>query len=272
LALKTGQAQDLRDRSPAEIRAAIRRGEWTGPTAALAPGFVQANLAIVPNEVAADFKAFCLANPAACPLIEALPPGEWRPDARWAAGADLRTDLPRYRIYRGGELREEPTDIREFFHAGLSAFLLGCSFSFDDALLAAGIPVRHVESGRNVSMYVTNVQCRAAGVFSGPLVVSMRPIPAARVELAARITAALPLAHGGPVHVGDPGAIGIRDLAQPSFGDAVEIRAEEVPVFWACGVTPQAVALRAKLPLLISHAPGCMFVTDRRAAELERGE
>ena len=250
----------------ARARERIRRGEWTGPTADLAPGFVQANLAIVPQEVAGDFKAFCRLNPRACPLLEALPPGECRPGEAWAREADIRTDLPRYRIYERGELRGEERDILDRFHPGLAAFLLGCSFSFDEALIQAGIPVRHLESRVNVSMYVSNIACRPAGVFSGPMVVSMRPVPAALVGRAAEITRRMPLAHGAPVHIGRPGEIGIRDLASPDFGDAVEIRAGEVPVFWACGVTPQAVALAARLPLMISHAPGCMFVTDRRAA------
>ena len=159
----------------ARARERIRRGEWTGPTADLAPGFVQANLAIVPQEVAGDFKAFCRLNPRACPLLEALPPGECRPGEAWAREADIRTDLPRYRIYERGELRGEERDILDRFHPGLAAFLLGCSFSFDEALIQAGIPVRHLESRVNVSMYVSNIACRPAGVFSGPMVVSMRP-------------------------------------------------------------------------------------------------
>ncbi|HPJ57160.1 MAG TPA: putative hydro-lyase [Kiritimatiellia bacterium] len=255
--------------SPAEARARIRRGEWTGPTALLAPGFVQANLVIVPRDAARDFLAFCQRNPAPCPLIEALPPGEWRPAADWASEADLRTDLPRYRIYERGLLAREATDLLRDFHEDLAAFLLGCSFSFDAALARAGLPVRHVESGRNVPMYETCIPCRPAGVFAGPMVVSMRPIPEARVKQAAEITRRIPLAHGAPVHAGDPAQIGIRDLARPEYGDAVDIRAGEVPVFWACGVTPQAVARAARLPLMITHAPGGMFITDRRTADLE---
>jgi uncharacterized protein YcsI (UPF0317 family) len=253
--------------SPADARARIRRGEWTGPTAALAPGFVQANLAIVPRDAATDFLEFCRLNPAPCPLLDALPPGEWRPSARWAANADLRTDLPRYRIYEHGHLVREPADILADITPGLCAFLLGCSFSFDEALLRAGLPVRHIECGRNVSMYITTIPCQPAGPFAGPMVVSMRPIPAAQVEAAAGITRRIPLAHGAPVHIGDPAAIGIRDLAAPDYGDPVDVRPGDVPVFWACGVTPQAVAQAARLPRLITHSPGCMFITDRRAEE-----
>lgn len=252
-----------------QARAMIRRGEWTGPTAALAPGFVQANLVIVPSGAAGDFLEFCRRNPRPCPLLEALPPGEARPSEKWASGADLRTDIPRYRIYENGVPTGEVPEIRDRLTDGLSAFLLGCSFSFDAGLQRAGIPVRHVECGRNVPMYVTNIPCEPAGIFSGPMVVSMRPLPEERVAEASEITRRLPLAHGAPVQIGNPGAIGIRDLEAPDYGDPVEIRPGEVPVFWACGVTPQAVAAAARLPLMITHAPGCMFITDCRAEALE---
>jgi uncharacterized protein YcsI (UPF0317 family) len=188
-----------------------------------------------------------------------------------APGADLRTDLPRYRVYRQGELADEPTDLREYWRDDLVAFLLGCSFTFEHALLRAGVPVRHIECGRNVPMYRTNQMCQPAGVFHGPMVVSMRPLTPAQTITADRVCSRYPRAHGAPVHFGDPAAIGIRDLSGPDFGDAVEIRAGEVPVFWACGVTPQAVAMAARLPFLITHKPGHMFVTDLRDTELEEG-
>jgi uncharacterized protein YcsI (UPF0317 family) len=189
--------------------------------------------------------------------------------ARVAPGSDLRMDLPRYRVWRYGELIEEPTDIRHEWRDDLVAFLLGCSFTFENALVQAGLPVRHVEQGRNVPMFRTNIACAPAGAFRGPMVVSMRPMTPAQAERAREICARMPLAHGAPVHVGTPGAIGIGDVEKPDFGDPVEIRTGEVPVFWACGVTPQAVAMLARPPLLLTHAPGHMFVTDLRDEDLD---
>jgi uncharacterized protein YcsI (UPF0317 family) len=252
---------------PRELRARIRRGEWTGPTAGCCDGYVQANLVVLPQRLAGDFLLFCERNPGPCPLLEATRPGD--PEPRdCAPGADLRTDLPRYRIYRHGELEAEVSDLGRDWNDDLVSFLLGCSFTFDDLLVKAGIPVRHLEEGRNVSMYVTNRPCAPAGPFAGPLVVSMRPIPSGLVSRAKEITAKLPIAHGAPVHVGDPFAIGIRDLGRPDFGDAVSVGRDEVPVFWACGVTPQAVAMEAKPELMMTHAPGHMFITDLTHADL----
>jgi len=251
---------------PRDVRARIRRGEWTGPTVGCSDGYVQANLVVLPQRLAGDFLLFCERNPGPCPLLEATRPGEFEPRDT-APGADLRTDLPRYRIYERGELREEVSDLLRVWSDDLVAFLLGCSFTFDDVLAKAGIPVRHREEGRNVSMYVTNRACAPAGTFTGPLVVSMRPIPAGLVARATEITAKLPLAHGAPVHAGDPHAIGIADLSRPDFGDRVNVGSDEVPVFWACGVTPQAVAMEAKPELMLTHAPGHMFLTDLTTAE-----
>jgi uncharacterized protein YcsI (UPF0317 family) len=248
------------------MRARIRSGEWTGPTAGCSDGYVQANLVILPQRLAGDFLLFCERNPGPCPLLEATRPGEYEP-IDTAPGADLRTDLPRYRIYEGGSLQAEVQSLLSIWNEDLVAFLLGCSFTFDDLLLKAGIPVRHREEGRNVSMYVTRRACAPAGPFSGPLVVSMRPIPASLVARASEITASLPLAHGAPVHVGDPQAIGISDLSRPDFGDSVTVAPDEVPVFWACGVTPQAVAMEAKPDLMLTHAPGHMFLTDLALTE-----
>jgi uncharacterized protein YcsI (UPF0317 family) len=183
--------------------------------------------------------------------------------------ADLRTDLPCYRVYRRGELVEEPTDLHAWWRDDLVGFLLGCSFTFESALLQAGVPVRHIEARCNVPMYRTNIACRPAGLFRGPMVVSMRPMLPSQAVVATRICARFPRAHGTPIHFGDPAAIGIADINKPEFGDAVEIRAGEVPVFWACGVTPQAVAMEAKPDLLITHKPGHMFVTDLRDTDLE---
>jgi uncharacterized protein YcsI (UPF0317 family) len=248
-------------RSPKEIRADIRRGTWRGVTAGLAPGYVQANLAILPSESAYDFLLFCQRNPRPCPLIEVTDRGSPEPTGV-APGADLRTDLPKYRVYRDGLLAEEVTDIARVWRDDLVAFLLGCSFTFEWALLDAGIRLHHIERGTNVAMYRTSVECRPAGRFHGPMVVSMRPIPSGQVAKAVTVTARFPNAHGAPVQIGDPAALGIDDLARPDWGDAPGFAPGDVPVFWACGVTPQAVALASKPPFMITHSPGHMFITD----------
>lgn len=253
----------LADAAPKEVRERIRRGEWARPTAGCAPGYVQANLVILPRDLAYDFLLFTHRNPKPCPLLEVTDAGSPEP-TRVAPGADLRTDLPKYRVYRHGVLAEQVTDLLPLWRDDLVAFLLGCSFTFEAALLKAEVPVRHLEEGRNVPMYITNLPCAPAGLFAGPLVVSMRPIPPEKVARAAAVTARFPAVHGAPIHVGAPEALGIRDLGRPDFGDPVTVRPGEVPVFWACGVTPQAVAMAVKPPLMITHAPGYMFVTDLR--------
>lgn len=252
--------------TPAELRAAARAGSWNRPTAGICDGRVQANLMVVPREAAFDFLLFCQRNPKPCPVIEVVEAGRFEPEC--APGADLRTDLPGYRVYRDGRLTAEPAEVRDLWSDDLVAFLIGCSFSFEEALAAAGVPLRHVETRANVPMYRTNRPTVAAGRFHGPLVVSMRPIPAALVPLAVQITSRFERVHGAPVHVGAPEALGIADLARPDFGDPVEIRPGELPVFWACGVTPQAAALASRLPFCITHAPGHMFVTDLRNTAL----
>jgi uncharacterized protein YcsI (UPF0317 family) len=254
----------------AEVRQRARAGQLTGPTPGLALGYVQANLVIVPRELAFDFLLFCQRNPRPCPLLDVTEPGSAEP-RQVAPGADLRTDLPRYRVYRHGEPVEEPTELQRWWQDDLVGFLLGCSFTFENALLEAGVPVRHIERGCNVPMYRTNLACQPAGVFRGPMVVSMRPLTPAQAIKAVQVCSRYPRAHGAPVHFGDPAAIGIRDLARPDFGDPVEVRPGEVPVFWACGVTPQAVAMEVKPPLLITHQPGHMFVTDLRDRDLVEG-
>jgi uncharacterized protein YcsI (UPF0317 family) len=259
---------DFRTASGAEVRAAARRGAIKGPTAGMALGYVQANLVIVPREMAFDFLLFCQRNPKPCPLVDVTESGS--PEPRFvAARADLRTDLPRYRVFEHGKLVDEPTTLQVWWRDDLVAFLLGCSFTFENALVQAGVPVRHVETGCNVPMYRTNIPCRPAGIFRGPLVVSMRPMTPAQALVADRVCARFPRAHGTPIYFGDPGVIGIRDLARPDFGDPVEVGKGEVPVFWACGVTPQAVAMDAQPALVITHAPGHMFVTDLRDTDLE---
>lgn len=257
------QAESSRKATPSELRALIREGKWRKPTAGLAAGYVQANLVILPQDLAYDFLLFAQRNPKPCPVIEVTDTASPEPKLT-APGADLRTDVPKYRVYRDGKLDREVTDLLGVWTPDLVAFLLGCSFTFETGLLQAGIPVRHIEEGKNVSMFVTSIPCTPAGAFNGPLVVTMRPIPAPMVPRAVQISGRFPAVHGAPIHVGDPAALGIHDLGKPDFGDAVTIRHGEVPVFWACGVTPQAVAMQAKPPLMITHAPGYMFVTDLR--------
>lgn len=260
--------KDLRNATGAELRQLARKGELTGPTPGLALGYVQANLVVVPRDLAFDFLLFCQRNPKPCPLLDVTEPGSAEPRLV-ASGADLRSDVPRYRVYRHGELTDEPHDLHTLWREDMVGFLLGCSFTFENALLQAGLPVRHLEMSCNVPMYRTSLPCRPAGVFRGPMTVSMRPLTPAQAIRATEICTRFTRAHGAPVHMGHPGAIGIRDLGRPDFGDPVEVRPGEVPVFWACGVTPQTVAMEVRPPLLLTHKPGHMFVTDLRDAELE---
>ena len=256
--------------TPRKIRERIRRREWTGPTSGLAPAYAQANLVILESRLAFDFLLFCVRNPKPCPILEVLEPGEFEPRLT-APGADVRTDLPLYRVWRDGRLAEEVSGVTHHFTRSMVTFLLGCSFSFEQALIGAGVPVRNIAEGKNVSMYVTGKKCIPAGPFSSPLVVSMRPIPDELVARAVQITARYPSGHGAPVHIGDPAAIGIADLAKPDFGDPVTIRNGETPVFWACGVTSSVAVLSAAPDLCITHAPGHMFVTDLLNESLASG-
>jgi len=249
--------------SPSELRRAVRAGEFTAPTAGHCPGFVQTNLVVLPQSYADEFAEFCRLNPRPCPLVCRTPPGTFAPEA--APDADLRTDVPRYRVFRHGTAEAvEPTDVRSLWRDDLVGFLLGCSFTFETGLIAAGLPVRHIDEGRNVPMFRTNRSCAAAGRFAGPLVVSMRPYRPEQVDAVVEVTGRYPAMHGAPVHVGDPASLGIDDVMRPDFGEAVTVREGEVPVFWACGVTPQLALLAAKPPLAITHSPGYMFVTDLR--------
>ncbi len=251
-----------------EVRGRIRRGEHTGPTGGLAPGFVQTNLVILPEEYAFEFLKFCVRNPKSCPILEVTDVGSPIPPSM-APDADLRTDVPRYRIYENGELTGEPTDIRSQWRDDLVSFLLGCSFTFERALLGAGLRLAHLDQGRNVPMYVTDRECVPSGPFAGPMVVSMRPYRPDEVPLAVAVTGRYPMMHGAPVHVGNPDSLGIRDLAEPEFGEAIELEEDEIPLFWGCGVTPQAVAMKASPSLMITHSPGHMFITDRLDSEFE---
>jgi uncharacterized protein YcsI (UPF0317 family) len=249
------------------VRHAARAGALDAPTSGLAYGYVQGNLAILPRDHAEDFLRFCQANPKPCPLLGVSEPGD---PAIPALGADLdiRTDVPRYRVWRDGVLVDESRDIKSEWRDDLVSFVLGCSFSFEEALLAADVPVRHIALKRNVPMYRTSVATQRAGRFHGPLVVSMRPMKPADAIRAVQVTSRLPAVHGAPVHLGFPQAIGIADIARPDYGDAVPVEPDELPVFWACGVTPQAAIAAARVPFAITHAPGYMLVTDLKNAQL----
>ncbi|MBJ3778449.1 putative hydro-lyase [Acuticoccus sp. 2012] len=247
--------------SSVEARAAIRSGRHRRHTAGLAPGCLQANLAILPEAYALDFLRFCQRNPKPCPVVGITDTGD--PIFRTlGAEVDVRTDVPRYRVFRDGVLDGEVDDLLGLWRDDLVAVALGCSFTFEHALAAAGIPMRHIDEDITVPMFRTDIACVPAGPFAGTMVVSMRPIPEDRVDEVKAICARYPLAHGGPVHVGDPAAIGIADIAAPDFGDSLPPRAGEVPVFWACGVTPQNVIVNARPDLCITHAPGHMLITD----------
>jgi uncharacterized protein YcsI (UPF0317 family) len=257
------------DKAPASsgraARLAVRNGTHRGQTAGLAPGFVQGNLAILPQALAADFMQFCRLNPKPCPLIGTSQPGD--PAVPELGDIDIRTDLPRYRVWKNGELVAEPEDITEFWRDDLVSFVIGCSFSFEEALTAEGIELRHITRGCNVPMYRTSIATHAAGPFHGPLVVSMRPLKPADAIRAVQITTRFPSVHGAPVHIGKPDMIGIKDIMAPDYGDAVEVRSDELPVFWACGVTPQSVIATVKPEFCITHYPGSMLVTDRKNTE-----
>jgi uncharacterized protein YcsI (UPF0317 family) len=255
------------DRSdPRAVRLAARSGAFAGVTAGLAPGYVQGNVCILPRAFAADFRLYCERNPKPCPLIGVSELGDPRLPSL-GEDLDIRSDVPRYRVFRDGELKEEVTDIRRLWSPDMVAFVLGCSFSFEEAFAEAGVPLRYVEEGKNVSMYLSNIETEPAGPFRGPMAVSMRPLKAADAILAVQITSRFPKAHGAPVHLGKPELIGISDLDRPFAGDRVEVRPDELPVFWACGITPQAAVQRARPPICITHAPGHMLVTDRKNSE-----
>jgi uncharacterized protein YcsI (UPF0317 family) len=255
------KAADYAAWSPEDVRKIIRTGEWSLPTPGMCKGYAQANLVMLPKELAFDFLVFAQRNPKPCPVLDVTEPGNPEPKLV-APGADLTTDIPRYRVWKDGLCVDEPTDVKKYWRDDMVAFLLGCSFTFESALLDARIPVRHIECNCNVPMYITNIQCTPAGKLRGPIVVSMRPIPHHQVVKAALATGRFPAVHGAPIHIGDPAAIGIRDVMKPDMGDPVPINEGEVPVFWACGCTPQAALMDCKPPFAITHAPGHMFITS----------
>ena len=253
-------------RTGRDARLMLRRGEYAGPTAGLAPGYVQGNLCILPAALAADFQRFCHLNPKACPLLASSAPGDPRLPSL-AEDLDIRTDLPRYRVFRHGEVVDEPADVRAHWRDDLVAFVLGCSFSFEEALVDGGIELRHMTLNATVPMYRTSIETVPAGPFHGPMTVSMRPLKPADAIRAIQITTRFPAVHGAPVHIGKPELIGIADIGKPDWGDAVPVHDDEIPVFWACGVTPQSVVATVKPEFCITHYPGSMLVTDRRNSE-----
>jgi uncharacterized protein YcsI (UPF0317 family) len=255
---------------PREVRRAIRRREHTGHTAGLTPGYVQGNVCILPQEHAADFLLFCQRNPKPCPLLGVSEPGDPRLPAL-GADLDIRTDVASYRIFENGTFTRDVPDLQAMWRKDLVTFVLGCSFSFEEALLEAGLPLRYVEQKKNVPMFRTSVDTVPAGPFRGKRVVSMRPFKPADAIRAIQVTSRFPSVHGAPVHLGRPDFIGIPDIREPWVGDATEVREDEIPLFWACGVTPQSVALDARLPLVITHTPGHMLVTDLKNADLALG-
>ena len=254
-------------KDPREVRLAIRSGKYRGNTAGLAPGHVQGNVCILPKEYADDFRLFCERNPKPCPLLAMSKPGDPLLPTL-GHDVDIRTDVSGYRVFREGKLAEEVADIRDLWRPDLVTFILGCSFSFEQALMEDGLRLRYVDEGKNVPMFRTNVDTVPAGRFRGKLVVSMRPFKPAEAIRAIEITARYPRVHGSPVHIGRPDLIGISDLSEPWAGAPTEVRADELPVFWACGITPQSVVLDAKPSLCITHQPGHMLVTDLENASL----
>lgn len=245
----------------------IRNGEFTSNTSGLCPGFIQGNVVILPQLYAADFKKFCDLNPQYCPLICISQPGEYSLH-ELGNDIDIRTDVPAYNIFRDGELVETSLNIKKFWQSDMVSFVLGCSFSFEEALMESGLKIRNIEDGTNVSMYKTKLEAYSTKYFFGNYVVSMRPFKVGDISKVIEITSKYPKAHGAPVHVGEPSEIGITDLSKPDFGNPVEIKEDEVPVFWACGVTPQVAINNAKLPLVITHVPGKMLITEKKYEEL----
>lgn len=248
-------------KSAQHVRAQIRQGTWHSHTSGLASDHVQGNVVILPEDLATDFLRYCQRNPKPCPLLAVSEPGQ---PLVPGVGEDVNicTDLPRYRVWHHGTVVDEPTDISALWRADLVTFVLGCSFSFEQALMEAGLPLRHIQQGKNVAMYRTNIPTQSAGAFNGPMVVSMRPMKAAAAIRAVQVTSRFPNVHGAPVHLGDPSLIGIHSLDVPDYGDAVEVMPDEIPVFWACGVTPQAALVQARPAFCITHAPGAMLITD----------
>lgn len=254
--------------NPEQVRLLIREEKITGQTSGMCAGYAQANLVILPRDLAYDFLLFTQRNPKSCPVLEVSDVGS-RELHYIAKNVDIARDIPKYRIYRKGELAGEYTSVEEFWQDDFVSFLIGCSFSFEAGLLDVGVPVRQIEERCNVPMFKTNIPCTPAGIFRGDMVVSMRPMPYDQVVKAVLVTGEMPRVHGAPIHIGDPSVIGISDIHMPDFGDAVTVREGEVPVFWPCGVTPQNVVMNVKPEIVITHSPGHMLITDVKNVELK---
>ncbi|MCI6737342.1 MAG: putative hydro-lyase [Intestinibacter sp.] len=259
---------DLVNASPSEVRKLIREGKIVKPTSGMCAGYAQANLVVLPKDLAYDFLLFAQRNPKPCPILEVSDVGS-RTLKKIAKDCDIAKDIPKYRIYKKGELVGEYTDVSEFWQDDFVSFLIGCSFSFESEMIEAGIEIRHITEDCNVPMYMTNIECESAGIFNGKMVVSMRPIKPDQIVKAVTVTETMPKVHGTPIHIGDPSVIGIKDINKPEFGDAVTINEGEVPVFWPCGVTPQSVIMNVKPDIVITHSPGHMLITDVKNVELK---
>lgn len=259
---------DYSSMKPYEVRKLIREGKITAPTAGMCEGYAQANLVILPKELAYDFLLFAQRNPKSCPILEVSDIGD-KKLKYLGDDIDITRDIPKYRVYEEGVLISEYTDINDLWKEDFVSFLIGCSFSFERELIEADVPIRHIEEGSNVPMYITNIDCIPAGIFNGKMVVSMRPLSYDKIVKSVLVTGAMPKVHGAPVHIGDPEVIGIKDINKPDFGASVTIKNGEVPVFWACGVTPQAVVMNVKPKIAITHAPGHMLISDIKNIDLK---
>ena len=259
---------DYSSMSPRDVRQLIREGKITCNTSGMCAGYAQANLCVLPKDLAYDFLLFAQRNPRPCPILEVSDVGS-RFLKKIAPGADIANDIPKYRVYENGVMTGEYTSVEHLWRDDFVSFLIGCSFSFESELIAANVPIRHIEEGRNVPMYLTNIDCEPAGVFSGKMVVSMRPLPRDQIVKAVNITSSMPRVHGTPIQIGHPEQIGISDINKPDFGDAVTVKPGETPVFWACGVTPQSIMMNSKPDFCITHAPGHMLITDIKNTDLK---
>ncbi len=264
-----GKRDDVSRRQDARrLRAKIRTGEHDGLTTGLAPGMVQLNLAILPKAWADDFQRFCELNPKPCPLVSMTEAGNSIFPDDIGGGLDVCTDAPRYLVFRDGALADEVTDLTELWQDDFVAFGMGCSYSFEEALVEGGLSLRHIEQGTKVPLYVSNIETEPAGPFRGPTILSMRPFLPEDAIRAIEVTAKYPRVHGTPLHFGNPEMVGIDDIASPYSGSPPVMQENEVPVFWACGVTPQIIVEHAKPPICITHKPGHMLITDRLNTEL----
>lgn len=258
---------DIKSKTPEEIRECIRKEKWIGPTTGIALGFVQANLVIIPEKLALEFIIFCQRNHSACPILEITEPGIASLNYL-AKNVDIRTDLPKYRVYKKGVLMDEPLNIIDYWRSDFVSIFIGCSLSFEKALTDSNIPLRHLECKKNGAIYISSIKCNPTGMFRGNMAVSLRPIPRHQLIRTIQITSRFYNAHGAPVHIGDPDLIGIKNLDEVYYGDPPIFKENDVPVFWACGVTPQVVASESKPEIMITHSPTHLFVSDIKDTEI----